>query len=119
MLAAFRVKAVLAYPTWAHERSADCYEAVRQSLGEPDAFRMQHRSELREVVRSIVREGMNKNQATAHIAEWAAKNDQQPDPDEFVETAKGDVLGLHEGNFARYQIRPSEFQAWQKVWSTP
>ena len=24
---------------------------------------------------------------------------------------------LHEGNFARYRVKPSEFEAWQKAWS--
>jgi hypothetical protein len=27
------------------------------------------------------------------------------------------LLSLHEGNFARYQIRPSEFAAWRKAWN--
>jgi hypothetical protein len=31
--------------------------------------------------------------------------------------AEADVLGLHEGNFARYQLRPTEFAAWQEVWA--
>lgn len=25
--------------------------------------------------------------------------------------------GIHEGNFARYRVRPSEFEAWRKIWS--
>lgn len=27
------------------------------------------------------------------------------------------ILNLHEGNFAGYQIRPSEFMAWREVWT--
>jgi len=34
----------------------------------------------------------------------------------FREIAEDELLALHEGNFARYQVRPSEFQAWQQVW---
>lgn len=34
----------------------------------------------------------------------------------FVEIAEAELTGLHEGNFARYQIRPSEFAAWRKIW---
>jgi hypothetical protein len=34
----------------------------------------------------------------------------------FIEAAETDLLGLHEGNFARYQVRPSEFDAWRPVW---
>jgi hypothetical protein len=33
--------------------------------------------------------------------------------------AETELLSLYEGNFARYQIKPSEFTAWQKVWSQP
>jgi hypothetical protein len=25
-------------------------------------------------------------------------------------------MSLHGGNFARYQIRPTEFASWQDVW---
>lgn len=34
---------------WAYERSAQRYVAVRQSLGEPDRFRLKFRNELIEV----------------------------------------------------------------------
>ena len=30
--------------------------------------------------------------------------------------AESDLLSLHEGNFARLQVRPSEFAAWQIAW---
>jgi hypothetical protein len=34
----------------------------------------------------------------------------------FREMAESDLLSLHEGNFARLQVRPSEFAAWQIAW---
>jgi Fic family protein len=49
---------------WACERSAARYAAVRQSMGEPDAFRLQYRTELRELVGGVVRAGMGRQQAT-------------------------------------------------------
>jgi hypothetical protein len=33
------------------------------------------------------------------------------------EVAETELLGLHEGNFARYAIRPAEFAAWQEAWN--
>lgn len=39
------------------------------------------------------------------------------DREQFVEVAKTELLGLHEGNFARYQIRPSEFAVWLEAWN--
>ena len=55
---------------WGYERSASRYAAVRQSLGEPDPFRLRHRAALREVVAEVVRARMDKKQAAAHVARW-------------------------------------------------
>jgi len=30
--------------------------------------------------------------------------------------SENELLNLHEGNFARYQIRPGEFAEWQTIW---
>jgi Fic family protein len=102
---------------WAYQRSAERYAAVRQSLGEPDPFRLRHRSALREVVAAAVRERMNRKQAVAHIREWTRANIAPDDRERFEEIAEDELLGLHEGNFARYQIRPSEFRAWHEAWN--
>ena len=34
----------------------------------------------------------------------------------FRNVAEAELLGLHEGNFARYTVRPGEFAAWHEVW---
>jgi Fic family protein len=102
---------------WAYERSAARYAAVTQSLGEPDPFRLRHRAALRDIVREVVSSRMARTQAFAHIAGWAQQNMEAPDRDQFREVAENELLGLHEGNFARYQLTPSEFSAWQSVWN--
>ncbi len=102
---------------WAYERSAARYAAIRQSLGEPDPFRLRHRAALREVIGEIVRGRMARTPAIAHVAAWAQKNIEAGDRNRFREVTESELLGLHEGNFARYQIRPSDFDAWQKVWN--
>ena len=33
-----------------------------------------------------------------------------------AELAEAELISLHEGNFARYRIRPSEFATWRQVW---
>ncbi|MGE4252400.1 MAG: Fic family protein [Parvibaculaceae bacterium] len=101
---------------WAYERSADRYAAVRQSLGEPDPFRLRHRMALRELVGSVVRGRMDKRQAMAHMRAWAREHIEAGDRERFRETAENELFGLHEGNFARYQVRPSEFAAWREAW---
>jgi Fic family protein len=102
---------------WAYERSADRYAAVRQSLGEPDPFRLRHRQNLREVIAAVVRQCMDKKQAIAHVEDWTQGHIEPEDRERFRETVEDELLGLHEGNFARYQIRPSEFTAWREVWN--
>jgi hypothetical protein len=101
---------------WAYGRSAERYAAVRQSLGEPDPFRLKHSAALREIIGEVIRGRMDRSTAGAHIASWAEAHIAAQDRDRFREMAEGELLGLHEGNFARYQIRPSEFQAWQQNW---
>jgi len=100
----------------AYERSIDQYKAVRQTLGEPDAFRMRYRKELKTVVTEVIKLLLNKPQAYAHIKTWVANAIPKVDQCEFQENAETELLGLHEGNFARYQLRPSEFEHWQKSW---
>jgi hypothetical protein len=105
---------------WAYERSAARYAAVRQSLGEPDPFRFKHRRALRQLIGEVIRGRMDKKAAAAYIAAWAGKNDiQESELEKFRDMAESELVGLHEGNFARYQIRPSEFEAWQHVWGEP
>ena len=102
---------------WAYGRSAARYAAVRQSLGEPDPFRLHYRSELREVVAAVIRERMNQKQATAHVATWTGEHIEQEHRERFQQVAERELLSLHEGNFARYRVRPSEFEAWQEAWT--
>ena len=103
---------------WAYERSAARYAAVRQSLGEPDPFRMRHRTALRELVGNVVRGCMDVGQAATAIDVWCRQYIAEPEQERFREMVERELLSLHEGNFARYRITPSEFAAWQEAWKT-
>ena len=100
----------------AYDRSAARYAAVRQSLGEPDPFRMRHRSALRELVGTVVRGRMDQKQAAIHVGVWTDAHIDEPERARFREIAERELLGLHEGSFARYRITPSQFAAWQNAW---
>jgi hypothetical protein len=103
---------------WAYERSAAQYAAVRQSLGEPDPFRLRYRTALREIVADVIRAKAGRKEVTARVGAWADDRIDPADRARFVEIAEAELTGLHEGNFARYQVRPTEFAAWRKVWET-
>jgi hypothetical protein len=102
---------------WAYERSANRYAAVRQSLGAPDPFRLKHRVAIRQVIGDIVRGRMARPEARRHLEEWAETHVDAAERARFVDVVEAELLSLHEGNFARYQIRPSEFAAWSRAWA--
>lgn len=100
---------------WAYERSAARYAAVRRSLGEPDPFRLRYRARLIEVVGHVVRAALDKVAANRFIIEDAATLPPS-DREKWVEVAQTELQNLHEGNFARFRVRPSEFEKWRDNW---
>ena len=52
---------------WAYERSCARYSAVRQSLGDPDPFRMRYRTLVVETVAEVVRGGIKRKNAATFI----------------------------------------------------
>lgn len=101
---------------WAYERSSARYSALRQSLGEPDPFRLRYREELLAIIAEIVRKGLSRKAAPDFIRAWASGRVQTQDHARFLEMVETELLALHEGNFSRYRIRPAEFDAWRAGW---
>jgi len=103
---------------WAYERSAARYASIRQSLGEPDPFRLKYRQLLYDTVAEIVRSPMDRKSAVKFIKLQADTTMPSQDKERFVETADAEILALHEGNIARYRLRPSEFARWRQIWES-
>ncbi len=101
---------------WAYERSSGRYSAVRQSLGEPDPFRLRYRAVVAEAVAAVVRTGMDKQAATELVRQRAAEQVSPANQARFVEVVETQLMSLHEGNIARYRLRPAEYQAWRRGW---
>lgn len=97
---------------WAYRRSCVRYAAVRQSLGEPDPFRLRHRTAIARIVREVVQGNLAKARAAERIA-LAAKEIPEPERSRFIEVVETELRSLHDGNIARYRLRPSEFAAWR------
>ncbi|WP_306535037.1 Fic family protein [Geobacter sp.] len=97
---------------WGYERSVKRYLSTREELGEPDPFRMKYRSALTEVIRDVVL------QATADVQEfvnaWTTEHIPENDRQRFIGLVHTELRGLHEGNIARFRLRPAEFQAWRE-----
>lgn len=100
---------------WAYERSAMRYAAIRQSLGEPDTFRLKYRDEMKNTIVKIILQKAQKDGAIQIIKD-DANNLPQNDQAKFIESVETELIGLHDGNFARYKISPSEFKRWKQIW---
>ena len=101
---------------WAYERSAARYKAVRQSLGDPDPFRLKYRLQIKSFIREVVQESMSRALADHWMAAKVAEKVPESDRSRFVQVVETELDSLHEGNIARYKLRPREFNAWLSVW---
>lgn len=103
---------------WAYERSAVRYAAICQSIGQPNPIRLKYREMIRYLITSIVTEIIAPRYASAFITE-EAKLIPEKDQAQLIEAVETELLALHEGNIARYHIRPEQFKLWQEHWNQP
>jgi len=101
---------------WAYERSCARYSAIRQSLGEPDLFRLRYRDLVKETVHEIVIGRMDKTAAIRMIRTTAGKDLPVEAQARFIEVVETELRSLHEGNVARYRVRPAEYRTWRETW---
>lgn len=96
----------------AYERSADQYQVVRGSVGEPNPIRLRYRLGLAEMIRDVVLGGEAPQLGT--LRTWGkAHGIPEADQESFAETGLELLLALHEGSSSRYGLRPSEFEKWR------
>ncbi|BAU51876.1 Fic family protein [Mucilaginibacter gotjawali] len=100
---------------WAYERSASRYAVIRQSLGEPDTFKLKYRTQIRDLISAIITDALNSKDAGKLIREKAEQLS-EADKGQFIEAIETEILSLHEGNFARYRVNPKEFERWKAGW---
>lgn len=98
---------------WAYQRSCARYAAVRQSLGDPDPFRLKHRAVIGDAVRAVVQGKMNAAATKKALSKHATALP-TGERAQFIEVVQKELSALHPGSILRYRLRPSEFEAWKK-----
>ena len=98
---------------WAYERSCETYVVVRDSIAEPDLFRMKYRDALTEVIGEIVRQ--RKRPTEDEIRALAERLVETRDVPGFVALVAEEFRRLDEGNIARYRIRLADYGAWRRA----
>jgi len=101
---------------WTYERSCIRYQVVRHTLGEPDTFRLRNRQALIDCVGEVIRQvgrgsAIDTDEVLSHLTTGLVPEN---DREQFLKIAKEEIAALHEGNYARYRLRPNEFKDWQK-----
>ncbi len=99
--------------TWAYERSCQQYLALKETIAEPDPFRLRYRETLAKVIGEIVRG--QRSPTRVEINAVAKMSVVKRDLEQFVSMAIEDLNNLHEGNIGRYRLRISEYRAWQPL----
>lgn len=97
----------------AYRRSAQKYAVIAQSLGEPDPLRLKYREAIKDAVGHVVRERVNasKIEETLESLELEVEAHERQ---EFMRVVREQLASLHEGNYARFRLRPSDFEAWKE-----
>lgn len=101
---------------WAYARSCARYSAARQSLGDPDPFRLRYREAIARLVSNIVSSAMSKRAAVSAIKQFAAREIVEQDRARFMEMVETELMTLHEGNIARYRLKFAEYEKWKSDW---
>lgn len=102
----------------AYGRSAQHYTVIRGAVGEPDQFRVKHRQAIAGEVAEVIRHCCGRREAVTRLRQRAEESVIEADRKRFVGAVEETLSGLHEGNFARYRVRPSEYEAWKAVWDS-
>jgi Fic family protein len=101
---------------WAYTRSSQRYSAIQQAMGEPNLLKLKYRIVIQEIVRTVVLEKIEGSQVVHRVQNLIqAQKLPEADQSELFKVIEIELLSLHDGNIARFKIRPSEFQAWREL----
>jgi fido (protein-threonine AMPylation protein) len=94
---------------WAYLRSVQGFAAVKQAMGQPDAFRTRLRPELSRAVQQVVVQNMAADAAVATL------NLPAQDSEDLARLVEHELHAINANNYARYGLAFSQFDAWYKA----
>jgi len=100
----------------AYRKSCDRYSAIRQVLGNPDPLHVRYRRDLHRYIQHIVGKKLDKKLAIRWIFDESTREIAPENREPFIEMVENALSSLHEGNIARYRLRPGPFREWLAGW---
>jgi hypothetical protein len=76
---------------------------------------MKYRERIKGLISEIIIQALDIKKALQKI-EAIAIELPYSDQTKFIEVVETELLSIHDGNFARYMARPSEYQKWKVAW---
>jgi len=99
---------------WAYERSAQQYQLVQNTLGDPNLLQMKFKKELTELIHRVVSNNLKGEMIIQTVQQWTKNNIAEEHQKQFIQIAEREIASLHEGNIAIYHIKPEIFARWMK-----
>jgi Fic family protein len=101
---------------WAYKKSSQRYSALQQSIGEPNIFKLKYRDAIQDIIRTIILQNVTGDQVVPTIKNLIKTlNISESDTVQLFQIIETEIMSLHDGNIARFKIRPSEFQKWKEM----
>lgn len=107
----FQIATLRDFYVWAYTRSCKQGAAASQVIC-PDPFKIQHRELISSAVCKAVREKLAQNKIAPFVDHLASHNLPRADRARFYEVVTQELMGLNEGNIARFKIKRSEWRNW-------
>lgn len=105
------IEPMLELYAWAYIRSCEQYGVVKKSLGEIDAFRIQHRQQRKEVMGLVVKKGFYGKKAEDLIEDFCQQHDIK-DAAKFTAMTLADLSTLHAGAIIGLGITETQLNKW-------
>ena len=85
-------------------------------MGESNLLKLKYRTVISDIIRTIILEKVAGQQVVSRLQSLiAAQSLQEADANEIFKVIEMEILSLHDGNIARFRIRPTEFQEWKSL----
>ena len=98
---------------WAYEKSCEQYNVVKESLGDIDGYRIQHRMARKEAMGQVIRNNIVDNKINEFLSSYCMDNNIKL-PDKFIAMANADLMQLHEGAIIGLGVTETMFNKWKK-----
>jgi len=99
---------------WAYKKSCEQYDAVKETIGPIDGFRVRYRQQRKTIMGIIIRDELHGSDIEQHIRSYCDAHE-IANRDKFIAMTLADLDQLHEGTIIGLGITEGQFNKWKKT----